>query len=91
MNTAWKARTNNHMTRQRAGRTIGRLSLTARKPLQQAQVAALSAAADLIAVATYNVELYEREQASVRRLRETRDQAAVDAALAAWHADGAPR
>ena len=54
----------------RAGRTIGRLSLTARRPLQQAQVAALSAAADLIAVATYNVELYEREQASVQRLRE---------------------
>lgn len=55
---------------QRAGRTIGRLSITARRPLQQAQVAALSAAADLIAVATYNVELYEREQASVRRLRD---------------------
>ena len=55
---------------QRAGRTIGRLSITSRRPLLQAQVAALSAAADLIAVATYNVELYEREQASVRRLRE---------------------
>ena len=54
----------------RAGRTIGRLSLTSRRPLQQAQIAALSAAADLIAVATYNVELYEREQASVRRLRD---------------------
>jgi signal transduction histidine kinase len=54
----------------RAGRTIGRLSLTARRPLQQPQIAALSAAADLIAVATYNVELYEREQASVRRLRD---------------------
>ena len=34
------------------------------------QLAALSAASDLIAVATYNVELFEREQASVRRLRE---------------------
>ena len=55
---------------QRAGRTIGRLSVTARRPLEQAQIAALSAAADLIAVATYNVELYEREQASVRRLRD---------------------
>jgi signal transduction histidine kinase len=55
---------------QRAGRTIGRLSLTPRRPLQQAQLAALSAAADLVAVATYNVELYEREQASVHRLRE---------------------
>jgi signal transduction histidine kinase len=54
----------------RAGRTIGRLSVTARRPLEQAQIAALSAAADLIAVATYNVELYEREQASVRRLRD---------------------
>jgi K+-sensing histidine kinase KdpD len=54
----------------RAGRTIGRLLLTARRPLHQPQIAALSAAADLIAVATYNVELYEREQASVRRLRE---------------------
>jgi len=54
----------------RAGRTIGRLSLTARQPLHQPQIAALSAAADLIAVATYNVELFEREQASVRRLRE---------------------
>jgi hypothetical protein len=39
----------------RAGRTIGRLSVTARRPLEQAQIAALSAAADLIAVATYNV------------------------------------
>lgn len=54
----------------RAGRTIGRLSFSARRPMQQAQIAALSAAADLIAVATYNVELYEREQASVRRLRD---------------------
>jgi len=54
----------------RAGRTIGRLSVTSRRRLEQAQIAALSAAADLIAVATYNVELYEREQASVRRLRD---------------------
>jgi signal transduction histidine kinase len=54
----------------RAGRTIGRLSVSARRPLEQAQIAALSAAADLNAVATYNVELYEREQASVRRLRD---------------------
>ena len=54
----------------RAGRTIGRLSVTSKRRLEQAQIAALSAAADLIAVATYNVELYEREQASVRRLRE---------------------
>jgi signal transduction histidine kinase len=54
----------------RAGRTIGRLSVTAHRPLGQPQLAALSAASDLIAVATYNVELFEREQASVRRLRE---------------------
>jgi signal transduction histidine kinase len=54
----------------RAGRTIGRLSVSAHRPLGQPQLAALSAASDLIAVATYNVELFEREQASVRRLRE---------------------
>lgn len=54
----------------RAGRTIGRLTFAGARDLGQAQLAALSAAADLIAVATYNVELYEREQASVRRLLE---------------------
>jgi signal transduction histidine kinase len=54
----------------RAGRTIGRLLVTGHRPLGQPQLAALSAASDLIAVATYNVELFEREQASVRRLRE---------------------
>jgi signal transduction histidine kinase len=54
----------------RAGRTIGRLSFVGHRALGQPQLAALSAASDLIAVATYNVELYEREQASVRRLRE---------------------
>ena len=54
----------------RAGRTIGRLSVTGHRALGQPQLAALSAASDLIAVATYNVELFEREQASVRRLRE---------------------
>jgi signal transduction histidine kinase len=54
----------------RAGRTIGRLTLVGRRELGQAQLAALSAASDLIAVASYNVELYEREQASVQRLRE---------------------
>jgi signal transduction histidine kinase len=54
----------------RAGRTIGRLTLVGHRELGQAQLAALSAAADLIAVASYNVELYEREQASVQRLRD---------------------
>jgi signal transduction histidine kinase len=54
----------------RAGRTIGRLCFAGHRPLGQPQLAALSAASDLIAVATYNVELFEREQASVRRLRE---------------------
>jgi signal transduction histidine kinase len=54
----------------RAGRTIGRLLVTGHRPLGLPQLAALSAASDLIAVATYNVELFEREQASVRRLRE---------------------
>jgi signal transduction histidine kinase len=54
----------------RAGRTIGRLSFAGHRDLGHAQLAALSAASDLIAVATYNVELFEREQASVRRLRE---------------------
>lgn len=54
----------------RAGRTIGRLTFSGRQPLGPAQLTALSAASDLIAVATYNVELFEREQASVRRLRE---------------------
>lgn len=54
----------------RAGRTIGRLRMTTREPLVPTQVDALRAAADLIAVATYNVELYEREQNTVRRLQE---------------------
>ena len=54
----------------RTGRTIGRLTFTGPRPLGRPQLAALSAAADLIASAAYNVELYEREQASVRRLRE---------------------
>lgn len=55
---------------QRAARTIGRLRLTPRDTLATTQVDALRGAADLIAVATYNVELYEREQATVRRLQE---------------------
>jgi len=54
----------------RAGRTIGRLRLATREALAPTQVDALRAAADLIAVATYNVELYEREQGTVRRLQE---------------------
>jgi signal transduction histidine kinase len=54
----------------RAGRTIGRLRMTARDALTPTQVDGLRGAADLIAVATYNVELYEREQATVRRLQE---------------------
>jgi signal transduction histidine kinase len=54
----------------RAGRTIGRLRFTPHDDLVPTQVDALRGAADLIAVATYNVELYEREQATVRRLQE---------------------
>jgi signal transduction histidine kinase len=54
----------------RTGRTIGRLTFAGRRPLGAPQLAALSAAADLIAVATYNVELFEREQDSATRLRE---------------------
>lgn len=54
----------------RAGRTIGRLRLAPHEHLSNIQVDALRGAADLIAVATYNVELYEREQATVRRLQE---------------------
>lgn len=54
----------------RTGRTIGRLTFSGHRALGRPQLAALSAAADLIAAAAYNVELYEREQSSVRRLRE---------------------
>jgi signal transduction histidine kinase len=54
----------------RAGRTIGRLRITARDAMTATQLDALRGAADLIAVATYNVELYEREQGTVRRLQE---------------------
>lgn len=54
----------------RAGRTIGRIRLAARERLTPTQVDGLRGAADLIAVATYNVELYEREQSTVRRLQE---------------------
>lgn len=54
----------------RGGRTIGRIRLVARDDLSPTQADGLRGAADLIAVATYNVELYEREQATVRRLQE---------------------
>jgi signal transduction histidine kinase len=54
----------------RAGRTIGRLRIAGQQELLSSQLDALRAAADLIAVATYNVEMYEREQANVRRLQE---------------------
>jgi signal transduction histidine kinase len=54
----------------RTGRVIGRLRMTSRQPLSATQLDTLRAAADLIAVATYNVELYEREQANVQRLTE---------------------
>jgi signal transduction histidine kinase len=54
----------------RTGRVIGRLRMTSRQPLSATQLDTLRAAADLIAVATYNVDLYEREQANVQRLTE---------------------
>jgi signal transduction histidine kinase len=54
----------------RTGRVIGRLRMTSRQSLSATQLDTLRAAADLIAVATYNVDLYEREQANVQRLTE---------------------
>ncbi len=54
----------------RAGRTIGRLRAIPGTPLTESDITAIRAGAELVAVATSNVELYEREQANVRRLTE---------------------
>ncbi|HVF19890.1 MAG TPA: ATP-binding protein [Mycobacteriales bacterium] len=54
----------------RSGRTMGRLRVVPAKTLTHSEITAIRAGAELIAVTTSNVELYEREQATVRRLTE---------------------
>jgi signal transduction histidine kinase len=54
----------------RATRTLGHLEVVPAAGLDAAEFASLRTTADLLAGAWYNAELYEREQESVRRLRE---------------------
>ncbi len=54
----------------RAGRVVGVMSVSSAETMGRSQLNTLVAVADLIAVATYNAELYDREQQAVRRLQE---------------------
>jgi signal transduction histidine kinase len=54
----------------RLSRTLGHLELISRADLDEDQLASLGQCAEMLAAALHNAELYEREQESVRRLRE---------------------
>jgi signal transduction histidine kinase len=54
----------------RGWRTVGRLLVHPRRPLDDVSVQSLQAAADLLAIAVTNSQLYEREQQAVSRLNE---------------------
>jgi signal transduction histidine kinase len=54
----------------RGARTLGRLEAVPSVGLDPDELAGLRQTADLLAGALYNADLYEREQESVRRLRE---------------------
>ena len=54
----------------RGVRTLGRLEALSSTELNADELASLRQAADLLAGAFYNADLYEREQESVRRLRD---------------------
>ena len=55
---------------QRAARTLGYVEFVAREELDHEDLASLRSATDLLANALHNAELYEREQDTVRRLRD---------------------
>jgi signal transduction histidine kinase len=55
---------------QRAARTLGYVEFISREPLSSDDLASLRSATDLLANALHNAELYEREQDTVRRLRD---------------------
>jgi signal transduction histidine kinase len=54
----------------RGTRTLGRLEAVPSRSLDADELASLGQTADLLAGALYNADLYEREQESVRRLRD---------------------
>jgi signal transduction histidine kinase len=55
---------------QRATRTLGYVEVVPTKSLNQDQMASLRSTTDLLANALHNAEMYEREQETVRRLRD---------------------
>jgi signal transduction histidine kinase len=55
---------------QRAARTLGFVEFIPREPLGRTDLASLRSTTDLLANALHNAELYEREQDTVRRLRD---------------------
>lgn len=55
---------------QRTGRTVGTLRARSRRALERPQLDSLRAVSDLLAAALGNAQLYQREQETVRRLRE---------------------
>ncbi|MBV9039489.1 MAG: CHASE domain-containing protein [Acidimicrobiia bacterium] len=55
---------------QRTGRTVGALRARSRRLLERPQLASLRAVSDLLAAALGNAQLYQREQETVRRLRD---------------------
>ena len=55
---------------QRAGRTVGTLRARSRRLLERPQLNSLRAVSDLLAAALGNAQLYQREQETVRRLRD---------------------
>ncbi|MBV8160470.1 MAG: CHASE domain-containing protein [Acidimicrobiia bacterium] len=55
---------------QRTGRTVGTLRARSRRLLERPQLNSVRAVSDLLAAALGNAQLYQREQETVRRLRE---------------------
>ncbi|MBV8297067.1 MAG: CHASE domain-containing protein [Acidimicrobiia bacterium] len=55
---------------QRTGRTVGALRARSRRYLEGPQLSSIRAVSDLLAAALGNAQLYQREQETVRRLRE---------------------
>jgi len=55
---------------QRTGRTVGSLRARSRRILERPQLDSIRAVSDLLAAALGNAQLYQREQETVRRLRE---------------------
>ena len=55
---------------QRASRTLGYVEIVPAKTLNKDELASLRSTTDLLANALHNAEMYEREQETVRRLRD---------------------